>query len=70
MCYHAYRCLCRGDTGTVLDISSSVYSEEISPLLDASEQMLHKLWLRHTLPTEMEGQFISLHVNLVTSVYY
>jgi len=54
----------------VLDISSSVYSEEISPLLDASEQMLHKLWLRHTLPTEMEGQFISLHVKLVTSVYY
>lgn len=58
-------CVCRTDTGTVIDLSEAngVSSQELSPLLDASEQILKQIWAKIVNPTENEltGEKIYIH---------
>ena len=48
--------LYRTDTGTVIDLSEAngVSSQELSPLLDASEQILKQIWSKIVSPSENE----------------
>ena len=66
--------LYRTDTGTVIDLSEAngVSSQELSPLLDASEQILKQIWSTIVSPSENEltGNILFIGVENACQISY